>query len=114
MDYETPQFFRVMQYAARAERDVVDMVSGSPDWEPPETLREGLREYADREADAFAYPPSVGLTPLREGIAERRGVDRSRVLVTNGAGEANHLAQGRDADARRVREGVGLAVGVLA
>jgi aspartate aminotransferase len=29
MDYETPQFFRVMQYAARADRDVVDMVSGS-------------------------------------------------------------------------------------
>jgi aspartate aminotransferase len=92
MDYETPQFFRVMQYAARADRDVVDMVSGSPDWGPPETLRDGLREYADRDADAFAYPPSVGITPLREEIAERRGVDRSRVLVTNGAGEANHLA----------------------
>ena len=104
MDYETPQFFRVMQYAARAERDVVDMVSGSPDWGPPETLREGLREYADREADAFAYPPSVGLTPLREGIAERRGVDRSRVLVTNGAGEANHLAMTEAIDRGSGRE----------
>jgi len=92
MDYETPQFFRVMQYAARADRDVVDMVSGSPDWGPPEALRDGLREYADRDAEAFAYPPSVGLTPLREEIAERRGVDCSRVIVTNGAGEANHLA----------------------
>jgi len=92
MDYETPQFFRVMQYAARADRDVVDMVSGSPDWGPPEALRDGLREYADREASEFAYPPSVGITPLREEIAQRRGVDRSRVLVTSGAGEANHLA----------------------
>jgi len=92
MDYETPQFFRVMQYAARADRDVVDMVSGSPDWGPPEALRDGLREYADRDADAFAYPPSVGITPLREEIAQRRGVDRSRVVVTSGAGEANHLA----------------------
>ncbi|MFC7196226.1 pyridoxal phosphate-dependent aminotransferase [Halosimplex aquaticum] len=92
MDYETPQFFRVMQYAARAERDVVDMVSGNPDWEPPAALREGLAEYADGEVSDFQYPPSVGLTPLRDEIAERRGADRSRVLVTNGAGEANHLA----------------------
>ena len=92
MDYETPQFFRVMQYAARADRDVVDMVSGNPDWEPPEALRDGLREYADGDVTDFQYPPSVGLTPLRDEIAERRGVDRSRVLVTNGAGEANHLA----------------------
>jgi aspartate/methionine/tyrosine aminotransferase len=92
MDYETPQFFRVMQYAARADRNVVDMVSGNPDWEPPAALRDGLREYADGDVSDFQYPPSVGLTALRDEIAERRGVDRSRVLVTNGAGEANHLA----------------------
>ena len=92
MDYETPQFFRVMQYAATADRDVVDMVSGSPDWNPPEALRDGLREYADADPDAFQYAPSVGLTGLRDEIATRRGVDRSQVLVTNGAGEANHLA----------------------
>jgi aspartate/methionine/tyrosine aminotransferase len=92
MDYETPQFFRVMQYAAGADRDVVDMVSGNPDWDPPEALREGLREYADGAPESFQYPPSVGLTALRSEIAERRGVDRSRVVVTNGAGEANHLA----------------------
>jgi aspartate/methionine/tyrosine aminotransferase len=92
MDYETPQFFRVMQYAAGADRDVVDMVSGNPDWDPPDPLRDGLREYADADSGDFQYPPSVGLTPLREEIAQRRGVDRSRVLITNGAGEANHLA----------------------
>jgi len=92
MDYETPQFFRVMQYASGADRDVVDMVSGSPDWEPPESLREGLAAYAQADPDQFQYPPSVGLTELRAEIASRRGVDREQVIITNGAGEANHLA----------------------
>ena len=92
MDYETPQFFRVMQYASRADRDVVDMVSGSPDWEPPGALRTGLADYAEADADEFQYPPSVGLTELREEIADRRGLDREQLVITNGAGEANHLA----------------------
>jgi aspartate/methionine/tyrosine aminotransferase len=92
MDYETPQFFRVIEYAADADRDVVDMVSGSPDWEPPAALREGLRAYADADPGDFQYPASVGLRELREEIAQRRGVDRRQVVVTNGAGEANHLA----------------------
>ena len=92
MDYETPQFFRVIQYASTADRDVIDLVSGSPDWNPPEALREGLHDYADADPDDFQYPPSVGLAELREEIATRRGVERSQVLITNGAGEANHLA----------------------
>lgn len=92
MDYETPQFFRVMQYASQADHDVVDMVSGNPDWEPPTALREGLESYATGPAEKFQYPPSVGLRSLREEIATRRGVDVDRVIVTNGAGEANHLA----------------------
>ncbi|MFB6164454.1 MAG: pyridoxal phosphate-dependent aminotransferase [Haloarculaceae archaeon] len=92
MDYETPQFFRVMQYAEGTDRDVVDMVSGNPDWEPPDALREGLREYAGGEPADFQYPASEGLAGLREAIAERRGVPVERVVVTNGAGEANHLA----------------------
>ncbi len=92
MDYETPQFFRVMQYASRADRDVVNMVSGNPDWEPPESLRAGLHAYADSDPDEFQYPPSVGLRELREEIATRRGVATEQVLITNGAGEANHLA----------------------
>ncbi|WP_121741080.1 pyridoxal phosphate-dependent aminotransferase [Natronorubrum halophilum] len=95
MEYETPLFFQVMQYADRAERDVIDMVSGNPDWEPPEALRDGLREYADLEPDAFQYPPSEGLLELREEIAARRGVDAEQVIVTNGAGEANYLAMAR-------------------
>jgi aspartate/methionine/tyrosine aminotransferase len=92
MDYETPQFFRVMKYANEAEGDIIDMVSGNPDWEPPEALRDGLREYADADAAAFQYPPSDGLIELREEIAQRRGVDIDQVIITNGAGEANHLA----------------------
>ncbi|WP_435069974.1 pyridoxal phosphate-dependent aminotransferase [Haloplanus sp. C73] len=92
MDYETPLFFHVMQYAAEADRDVIDLVSGGPDWEPPTALRDGLRDYADSDPDAFQYPPSDGLRELREEIAARRGVDVNRVVITNGAGEANYLA----------------------
>ncbi len=92
MDYETPQFYRVMQYAAHADRDVVEMVSGSPDWDPPESVREGLSDYADADAADFQYAPSRGLRGLREQIAARHSVDSDRIVVTNGAGEANHLA----------------------
>jgi aspartate/methionine/tyrosine aminotransferase len=91
-DYERPLFFHLMEYADSADRDVVDMVSGNPDWEAPETLRTGLKEYADAPVDDFQYPPSEGLLELREEIAARRGVDVDRVIVTNGAGEANYLA----------------------
>ncbi|QHS17150.1 pyridoxal phosphate-dependent aminotransferase [haloarchaeon 3A1-DGR] len=95
MDYEEPQFFRVMQYAATAERDVIDMVSGNPDWEPPQALRDALRKYAGLDPAAFQYPASDGLPELREAIAERRGVDPDRVVVTVGTGEANYLAMAR-------------------
>jgi len=92
MDYDTPLFFHVMQYADAADRDVIDLVSGGPDWEPPAALREGLRDYANADPAEFQYPPSDGLRELREEIAARRGVDVDRVVITNGAGEANYLA----------------------
>ena len=95
MDYQEPLFFRVMQYAAAADRDVIDMVSGNPDWDPPPALVEGLHAYADLGPDAFQYPPSEGLVELRREIAERRAVDPDQVVVTNGAGEANYLALAR-------------------
>ncbi|RQG99696.1 pyridoxal phosphate-dependent aminotransferase [Natrarchaeobius oligotrophus] len=104
MEYETPLFFRVMSYASEADRDVIDMVSGNPDWEPPAALRSGLREYADREPSAFQYPPSEGLRELREEIAARRGVDADQVVVTNGAGEANYLAMARALERDRGEE----------
>ncbi|MFC7221954.1 pyridoxal phosphate-dependent aminotransferase [Halalkalicoccus sp. GCM10025322] len=98
MDYEKPLFFRVMQYAAGADRDVIDMVSGNPDWEPPAALREGLREYAGFDVEEFQYPPSDGLAELREEIAARRSVPEESVIVTNGAGEANYLAMAEALD----------------
>ena len=96
--YDEPLFQRVIEYAAGADRDVVDMVSGHPDWEPPEPLRQGLEAYAGADVDAFQYPPSEGLSDLRAEIAARRGVEESRVLVTNGAGEANYLAMAEALD----------------
>ena len=98
MEYEEPTFFHVMQYAAEADGDVIDMVSGNPDWEPPAALREALHEYADFPPDAFQYPPSEGLRELREAIAERRGIDADRIVITNGTGEANYLAMARAFD----------------
>lgn len=92
MEYERPLFYHMMSYAAQAERDVVDMVSGNPDWDPPTAIREALIEYADHDVSEFQYPPSEGLSPLREEIAARRGVDPRQVIITNGAGEANYLA----------------------
>jgi aspartate aminotransferase len=95
MEYETPLFFHVMAYATEADGDVVDMVSGNPDWEPPRALRDGLQEYAEADSDDFQYAPSPGLAELREEIAARRGVDKRQVVVTNGGGEANYLAMAR-------------------
>ncbi len=95
MEYDEPKFFHVMQYANVADGDVIDMVSGNPDWEPPEALREALEAYARFPPEEFQYPPSEGLLELREAIAERRGVGVDRVVITNGTGEANYLAMAR-------------------
>lgn len=92
MEYDRPLFYHVMKYAAASQRDTVDMVSGNPDWGPPDALREGLIDYADSDPSQFQYPPSEGISPLRREIADRRGVETERVIVTNGAGEANHLS----------------------
>jgi len=99
MDDDRPLFFHLMAYADEADRDVVDMVSGNPDWEPPEPLREGLREFADAPVAEYQYPPSEGDGELRAEIAACHGVDVERVVVTNGAGEANHLAMACGLDA---------------
>jgi len=92
MEYDRPLFYHVMEYAAAADHDVIDVVSGSPDWDPPEALRDGLADYAEAPTADYQYPPSEGLRGLREEIAARRNVDVEHVIVTNGAGEANYLA----------------------
>ncbi|MFB6300576.1 MAG: pyridoxal phosphate-dependent aminotransferase [Halobacteriales archaeon] len=104
MDYETPLFFYVMEYAGDADHDVIDMVSGNPDWGPPPALREGLREYAELDDEHFLYPPSEGLRELREEIAARRNVDPGQVLITNGGGEANYLSMARALERERGSE----------
>jgi aspartate/methionine/tyrosine aminotransferase len=95
MEYETPLFFHVMAYAGDADRDVVDMVSGNPDWGSPRALAEGLHAYADRGGAEFQYPPSEGLHELREEVAARRNVPVEQVVITHGGGEANYLAMAR-------------------
>jgi len=92
MEYEKPLFFHLMQYAREAQGDVIDMVSGDPDWDAPPGIAEGLREYATLGGAEFQYPPSEGLADLRAEIAAREGVAVENVIVTNGAGEANYLA----------------------
>ncbi|ESS07568.1 MAG: aspartate/tyrosine/aromatic aminotransferase [uncultured archaeon A07HB70] len=93
--YDEPLFQQVVAYAADADRDVVGMVSGDPDWGPPPSLREGLHEAADASADDLQYPPSPGLPELRDLLAARHGVSRRRVLVTAGATEAVSLGVAR-------------------
>ncbi|MFB6197647.1 MAG: pyridoxal phosphate-dependent aminotransferase [Halobacteriaceae archaeon] len=79
----------MFEYAVTSDRDVVNMVSGSPDWDSPTSLSRGLHNYADEGGSA--YPPTTGLTRLREEIANRRGVNRDQIIVTAGACEANHI-----------------------
>jgi aspartate/methionine/tyrosine aminotransferase len=92
-------FEAVQRAGEEADHDVVDLVSGSPDWEPPQSLRDGLRAYADGDAGGFDYPPLAGLSGLRAWIADHHGVDREQVLVTTGASEANFLATAAVLDA---------------
>ena len=92
MDYEAPEFFDLMAYVANAEHDVIDMVSGNPDWGSPPGVAAGLHEYADLGGADFQYPPTEGLGELRAEIADRRDVATDRVVVTVGGGEANYLA----------------------
>lgn len=87
-----PRFFEVAQLAREADRDVIDMVGGEPDWEPPDGIRAGLHAYADMPVETFQYAPSRGLQSLREAIAASHEVNDDAVIVTNGTGEANYLA----------------------
>ncbi|MFC7200331.1 pyridoxal phosphate-dependent aminotransferase [Halospeciosus flavus] len=96
MEYQEPLFFQLMQYASRSDHpDVIDMVSGNPDWGSPDGIGEGLHEYADFGGERFQYPPSEGLRDLREEVAERRNVPVEQVIITNGGGMANTLGMGR-------------------
>ena len=95
MEFEEPQFYEIRTYAAEQGRDVIDLVSGVPDWEVPPALREALGSYAEQEVASFQYPPVEGLEELREEIAAWRDVPAESVITTTGAGEANYLAMAR-------------------
>jgi aspartate/methionine/tyrosine aminotransferase len=89
-----PTIVDVQESADAADRDVVRMVSGRPDWDPPESLREGLHEAAEADAGSFQYAPPRGLDDLRAALAASLGpgTDPEAVTVTAGTVEANHLA----------------------
>lgn len=92
MEYEAPVFFDLMDYVAGAEHDVIDMVSGNPDWGSPPGIKQGLQEYAELGGEAYQYPPTEGLRALREAVADRRNVAVEQIVITVGGGEANYLA----------------------
>ncbi|GAB4096982.1 PLP-dependent aminotransferase family protein [Brachybacterium squillarum] len=76
--------------AAGALPGAVPLLGGAPsaDALPLDAIRRAtaaLTEDPQALVAALQYNVTPGITPLREWIAEREGVDASRVLVTNGA-----------------------------
>jgi DNA-binding transcriptional MocR family regulator len=66
----------------------ISFARGNPAHEciPVEELADCARAALERDgARVLSYGPVGGYGPLREWIAERHGVDASRVLVTNGS-----------------------------
>lgn len=96
--------FHVMQLIARARqleaqgREIVNMVVGEPDF----PLAPAVKEAAMRvlEVGRLSYTPTLGITPLREAIAQwyqtRYGVSvpATRVAVTTGSSGALLLTMG--------------------
>src|SRR5213082_4053168 len=73
----------------------------APECLPVEQLADCARAALERDGRTIlSYGPSPGYGPLRDWIAERHGVDVSRVFVTNGSLQgfvflAQRLAAGR-------------------
>jgi 2-aminoadipate transaminase len=68
----------------------------APELIPAAQLAECAYAVAEREgAKVFAYGPGVGYAPLREWVADQRGVDPARVVLTVGGlqGFAFHAAE---------------------
>ena len=68
--------------------DVISFARGvpAPECIPVEELGDCARAIVGRDGAAvLSYGPVGGYQPLREWIADRHGVDASRVLVTNGS-----------------------------
>ena len=68
---------------------------------PVEELADCARAAIERDGDTvLSYGPVGGYQPLREWIAERHGVDASRVLITNGSLQGIAFLADRFAGAR--------------
>jgi aspartate/methionine/tyrosine aminotransferase len=80
------------QELERAGRDVIHLEIGQPDFETPECVNEAaIQAVRDRKT---SYTHSLGILPLRQGIAEHYKreygvtVSPERILVTNGSSSA--------------------------
>jgi DNA-binding transcriptional MocR family regulator len=70
---------------------------------PVEELADCARVAIERDgAAALLYGHTLGYEPLREWIAERHGVDPSRVVVTNGSLQAFHFVLATLGEGRRI------------
>jgi 2-aminoadipate transaminase len=68
--------------------DTISLARGipAPECIPVDELADCAREAVRRDGDTvLSYGPVGGYQPLREWVAERHGVEPSRVLVTNGS-----------------------------
>lgn len=74
----------------------IDLGGGNPDTSvlPVDLYRDAVRDVTDDPgfADSLRYTPAAGVPALRDWIAEREGVDVSRVIVTNGGAHGLALA----------------------
>jgi 2-aminoadipate transaminase len=76
----------------------------APDCLPVEDLAECARAVLERDGRrVLNYGPAAGYEPLRERLAERHGVEPSRVLVTNGSLQAFTLIAAALLDPSRPR-----------
>jgi 2-aminoadipate transaminase len=83
--------------------EVISLARGvpAPDCIPVEGLADCARAAIDRDGTTvLSYGPVGGYQPLREWIAERHGVEPSRVLVTNGSLQGLAFLADRFAGAR--------------
>jgi DNA-binding transcriptional MocR family regulator len=75
----------------------------APECLPVEELADCARVAIERDSTAaLLYGHTLGYEPLREWIAERHGVDRARVVVTNGSLQAFHFVLATLGEGRRI------------
>jgi len=104
MNYETPLFFRVMEYADAAERDVIDMVSRNPDWEPPRRSGTGFESTPTSSQTGFSTRPARGYWSCARRSQHAAASMPIRSSSPTARGEANYLAMARALERERGSE----------